>query len=47
MIYVPKSIDFASMDDLEFKELYDKFVDIALNSFGLDYSVIERIATNF
>jgi hypothetical protein len=30
IIYVPKSIAFSEMDELEFNELYSKFIDIAL-----------------
>ena len=33
MIYIPKSIAFANMDEIEFAELYDKAIDIILANF--------------
>jgi len=33
IIYVPKSMSFAEMDENEFEELYSKFIDIALQHF--------------
>jgi len=33
VIYVPKSISFASMDDLEFSTFYDRAINVALKYF--------------
>ena len=33
VIYIPKSMDFSSMDAIEFEEIYSKFIDIALKHF--------------
>jgi len=33
LIYIPKSMSFAEMDENEFEELYSKFIDIALQHF--------------
>jgi len=33
LIYIPKSMDFSSMDALEFEEIYQKFIDVALLHF--------------
>lgn len=33
LIYIPKSMSFAEMDENEFEELYSKFIDIALKHF--------------
>ncbi len=36
IIYVPKSISFADMDQLEFERFYDAVIDIALQKYGLE-----------
>ena len=36
IIYVPKSISFADMDDLEFERFYDAVIDIAIQKYGLE-----------
>ena len=33
LIYIPKSMSFAEMDEIEFAEIYSKFIDIALKHF--------------
>lgn len=33
LIYMPKSMDFSTMDAIEFEEIYQKFIDIALLHF--------------
>lgn len=33
LIYIPKSMSFAEMDENEFEEIYSKFIDIALKHF--------------
>jgi len=33
IIYIPKSISFASMDEIEFSQLYDKAIDVIINNF--------------
>lgn len=35
IIYVPKSISFADMDQLEFERFYDAVADIAIQEYGL------------
>lgn len=47
MIYVPKSMSFESMDELEFNELYSKFIDIALKHFAIDKEFLEREILRF
>lgn len=32
-LYIPKSMSFAEMDELEFAEIFSKFIDIALKHF--------------
>jgi len=36
LIYVPKSISFADMDQLEFERFYDAVIDIAIQKYGLE-----------
>jgi len=33
IIYIPKSMSFATMDNIEFEEVYSRFIDIALKHF--------------
>ena len=33
IVYVPKSIAFSKMDEIEFSELYDKAIDVILKNF--------------
>ncbi len=44
LIYVPKSISFAKMDEIAFSDFYDKCIDIALKYFckGSDAETINR-----
>ena len=48
--YIPKSMDFVSMDDLQFREFYNKAVNAVVRVFlpGADPDgIIEHIFTNF
>lgn len=48
VIYIPKSISFAEMDELEFGELYNKFIDIALRDFvSMSREDLEKQIINF
>lgn len=43
MIFVPKSIAFDEMEQLEFEELYNKWIDIALQHFvSVDKEELEK-----
>jgi len=33
IIYIPKSMDFSTMDAIEFEDIYQKFIDVALRDF--------------
>lgn len=47
-IYEPKSISFANMDDVEFSELYNRFVDVVVQWLGIDkQSIIDEIEQFF
>ena len=47
-IYEPKSISFAKMDDNEFSELYNRFVDVVVKWLGIEKeSIIEEIEQYF
>jgi hypothetical protein len=39
LIYVPKSISFADMDQIEFEAFYELLIDIAIQQFGLKEAV--------
>lgn len=48
VIYIPKSISFAEMDELEFGEIYNKFIDIALRDFvTMSKEDLEKQIINF
>lgn len=48
IIYVPKSIAFSEMDEIEFGEIYSKFADIALQHFvSISREELERQIINF
>lgn len=36
VIYVPKSISFADMDQTQFEEFYDRVMDLAIQEYGLE-----------
>jgi len=36
LVYIPKSISFADMDQTEFEEFYDRVLDIAIQQHGLE-----------
>ena len=47
-IYEPKSISFANMDEVEFSELYNRFVDVVVQWLGIDkQSIIDEIEQFF
>ncbi len=39
LIYVPKSISFADMDQLEFEAFYETLIDVAIEDYGLKEAV--------
>jgi len=47
VIYLPKSISFAKMDDLEFQELYNRMIDVLIKELGLDQAQIEQELSTF
>jgi len=47
VIYLPKSISFGNMDDLEFAELYSKMIDVLIKELGLDQEAIEKELSTF
>ena len=48
IIYIPKSISFAEMDELEFSDIYNKFIDIALRDFvTMSKEDLEKQIINF
>ena len=48
IIYIPKSISFAEMDELEFSDIYNKFIDIALRDFvSISREDLENQIINF
>ena len=47
LVYEAKSISFAKMDELEFEQLYNKFLDIIIQIFKFDRKLIESELENF
>lgn len=45
--YEAKSISFAQMDETEFSELYNKFLDIIIEVFNFDRELIEKELESF
>lgn len=45
--YLPKSISFASMDDLEFESLYSAMIDVMIVTLGTTSEEIEKQLINF
>ena len=39
IIYVPKSVDFSSMDQTEFDPFYSKVITVVMESFGFDEAI--------
>lgn len=39
IVYVPKSISFADMDQLEFEAFYERLIDIAKTDYGLEEAI--------
>jgi len=46
-IYKAKSINFASMDEIAFSELYNKSMDVILKQLGCEQSELEEQILNF
>ena len=47
-IYEPKSISFAKMDDIEFAELYNRFIDVVVKWLGIDkQEILDNIECYF
>ena len=47
VVYLPKSISFAAMDNLEFEELYSRMIDVLIKELGLDQEAIEKELSTF
>ena len=47
VVYLPKSISFAAMDELEFAELYSKLIDVLIKELKMDQEAIEKELTSF
>lgn len=43
MIYKPKSIDFGSMEETEFKDLFNNCITVVVREFELDRDALNRI----
>lgn len=39
VVYIPKSISFADMDQTSFEEFYDRVLEIAINDYGLEQAL--------
>jgi len=47
MVYVPKSISFSAMDELEFHELYDKMINVLIKELKITEEVLLEEIINF
>ncbi len=47
LVYIPKSISFADMDQLEFETFYDRVLDLAINKFRLGKPAIEFLGEDY
>jgi len=47
VVYLPKSISFGSMDEVEFQELYNRMIDVLIKELGLDQVAIEKELSSF
>ena len=47
LVYIPKSISFADMDQLEFETFYDRVLDLAINHFKLGKPAIEFLGEDY
>lgn len=47
VVFKPKSISFAKMDDYEFSELYNRMVDVVIKEIGATREMIETELINF
>lgn len=47
VVFKPKSISFAKMDELEFSDLYNRMVDVVIKEIGADREMIESELINF
>ena len=39
LVYVPKSIAFENMDQIEFEAFYEKLVNVAVTQYGLEHAI--------
>ena len=47
LVYFPKSISFAKMDELEFGDLYSKMIDVVIKILSITEENIEQEIINF
>ena len=47
MVYLPKSLSFAKMDEIEFGELYSKMIDVVIKLLGITEENIEQEIMSF
>lgn len=47
VVYLPKSISFSKMDELEFEELYSKMIDVLIRELKITEETIEQELMNF
>jgi mannose/fructose/N-acetylgalactosamine-specific phosphotransferase system component IIB len=47
LMYLPKSISFAKMDEIEFQDLYNKVIDVAIKILGTDRKSLLDEVINF
>jgi len=47
VVFKPKSISFAKMDDIEFSELYNRMIDVVIKEIGATREMIESELLNF
>ncbi len=47
IVFMPDSISFASMDDIEFEKLYSKTIDVLLKMVAIDRQDLENEIINF
>ena len=47
VVYLPKSISFAAMDEIEFAELYSSMIDVLIKELKMDQEAIEKELIGF
>ena len=47
VVYLPKSISFAAMDEIEFAELYSSMIDVLIKELKMDQEAIEKELLGF